>query len=106
MDLLTHAIIGFDGYLRMIPAGNVVKMPAFHFNDDDAEVRCNDNEIRVPVVDVGLVIDEIVIGKFFSEERMCVPHPGLPLQIDDRGCIRPFMIRLTFLSPDDSCLDN
>jgi hypothetical protein len=29
----------------------------------------------------------------------------LPLQKDDRGCIRPFVIRLTFLLKRDSCLD-
>ena len=64
MDLLSLAIIDIDGYLGMVSLHNIVRMPAFHFNDDDAGVRCNHNKIRMAVVDSGLVIDEIVIGKF------------------------------------------
>jgi len=79
MDLLPLAITDIDGYFGMVSFYNIVRMPAFHFNDDDAGVRRNHNKIRMTVVDIGLVPDEIVIGKFLKKERMCVPHPGLLL---------------------------
>lgn len=65
MDLLSYTAIVIDGDLRMIALDNIIKIPAFHFNDDDAEVRRNHNKIRMAVIDIGLVIDEIIIGKFF-----------------------------------------
>jgi hypothetical protein len=46
----------------MISTDNIVKIPPFHFNDDPAGVRCNHHKIRMTVVDIGLVIEEIVIG--------------------------------------------
>ena len=90
MDLLPLAITDIDGYPGMVSVHNIVRMPAFHFNDDDAGVRCNHNKIRMTVVDIGLVPDEIVIGKFFQKSECAFLTPACFCSKDDRGCIRPF----------------
>jgi hypothetical protein len=45
----------------MISPDNIIGIPAFHFNDDDPEVRSDDNKIRISIIDIGLVIDEIIV---------------------------------------------
>ena len=49
----------------MIPPDDIVKIPAFHFNNNYPKIRSNNNKVRMPVVDVGFIIDKIIIGKFF-----------------------------------------
>jgi hypothetical protein len=53
----------------MISPDNIIGIPAFHFNDDDPEVRSDDNKIRISIIDIGLVIDEIIVRKFFQKSK-------------------------------------
>jgi hypothetical protein len=81
---------GIEGHLIMIPLMNIIETPAFHFNNDNAKIRRNHDKIRVPVVDVGLVIDEIIIGKFLQDGECAFLTPACFCKKGDRGCIRPW----------------
>jgi hypothetical protein len=48
----------------MIALDNIVEMPAFHFNNYYTEIGCDYDKIRMTVVDVRFIVDEIVVRKF------------------------------------------
>ncbi len=48
---------------------DVGKPPAFHFNQEDAELGKNDNEIGMPVIDNRLVVDHHIIRKFLQNRK-------------------------------------
>jgi hypothetical protein len=60
----------------MISPDNIIGIPAFHFNDDDPEVRSDDNKIRISIIDIGLVIDEIIVRKFFQKSECAFLSPA------------------------------
>src|SRR5205823_5744786 len=66
--VLLHAAVADPDGLE-VAAQDVVRVPALHFDDDDAEVRGDYHEVWVAVADDRLVVHDPVVGQFLQDGK-------------------------------------
>ena len=62
MNLFLLTVIKIDDDLGIAGTKNVIEIPPLYFDNDNTKIRCDHNKIRIPVVDIWFVINQIIIG--------------------------------------------
>lgn len=78
VDFFFLPVFKIDDNLGIAGTENIIEIPAFYFDNNHAEVRSDYNKIRIPVINIGLVIDEIVIRQFFQKGEGAFLPPARP----------------------------